>query len=415
MKQSGFNIVILLLIGLSGCNQDISVSNSIKVEINTDTPYELLKKEDASCVFCMTDTMLHTFSDNNAKIKLRGNSTAEFPKRPFTLKLSKNSSLCGMPEAKKWVLLANYFDKTMLRNALAFKMSEDSKLTWTPHFRFVELYYNGVHNGTYQLCEKVEVNNRRVEVPPDGWLIEVDARVTEEDTYFTTNHMEHPFRIDYPDKNYSTEQIEQIHNFIQQAEDVLFGEHFTNPDTGWRKYLDEESWIDWLLINEIAKNGDGNFYSSCWMHSGSDGKILMGPIWDYDTCFGNNIYEKPRNPEGFYVLEAQWFMRLMEDPLFAQDVRERFLFFYNNRSMYYDFIRKNALRLRSAVDNNDTIWHTIGTQISPYLVPNQTYDEDIEELIQWLQKRFEWLKNNFNRIHILQDEKLYTIQGQRIK
>lgn len=158
--------------------------------------------------------------------------------------------------------------------------------------------------------------------------------------------------------------------------------------------LDEDSWIDWFIINEIAKNGDGNFYSSCYMHLDTCGKIAMGPIWDYDTCFGNNIFEDPRNPEGFYVRNSEWYSRLMEDDLFAQHVHERFAFFYNNKDEYYNFLRLQAQSLHPAIKSNDEIWHTIGEQISPYLIPCETYEEDLNLLIVWLEKRMEWLKNN---------------------
>ena len=376
---------------MSGCQQDVCVNIYPKVEIWCSSAYDHLPKDNKACTFQLTDTDLHVVSDDHALIKLRGNSTSEWPKRPFSIQLSKECSLCGMPEAKKWVLLANWFDKTMLRNSLAFMMGEKSALDWTPHFQFIELYYNGAYKGTYQLCEKIEVHPNRVEIAPEGWLIEIDANMTEKGTYFRTTHMENPYRIAYPDKNLTQQQTEQIHTSFIQAEEVLFGENFSDTVNGWRKYLDEESWIDWYLINEIAKNGDGNFYRSCYMHSSSDGKIALGPLWDYDTCFGNSIWEDPCNPVGIYVGRTEWFVRLMQDTLFAQKVRERFAFFYNQQDQYYNYIYQTAKILQPSIKKNDGVWHTIGTQISPYLSPNSSYDEDVNTLVSWLKVRFEWL------------------------
>lgn len=373
-------LIFTILLFMTGCTghhfDDVSLQTIPKVKIECTTAYELLQKEDELCLFELTDSMHMVYRDEKAKIKLRGNSTAECPKRPFTLKLSQNQSLCGLPDAKKWVLLANYFDSTMLRNALAFRMSEQANLEWTPHSRFVELFYNGIYQGIYQLCEKVEVGAHRVDIAQDGWLIEIDTRVTDKDSYFRTVHMENPYRIEYPDKNLSEQRIEQLHAFFQQAEDALFGEHFTDSIEGWRKYLDEDSWIDWFLINEMAKNNDAVFYSSCYMHSAPDGRIVMGPIWDFDLGYGNTTNNGCDSPIGWHVRNSAWYTRLFEDPVFAQNVRMRFQSFYYNRSDYYSFIRRQACSLQ------------------PHVERNVSYEESIEKLLLWLEKRLDWLNNN---------------------
>ena len=391
LRLGSIYIIVVTSVVLCSCHVEEPDLLFPRIEIYSGVSYEGQAKIYTQCDVKLTDTERHIMKVDG-KIKLRGNSTSEFPKRPFTIKLHQETSLLGMPAASKWVLLANYFDKTMLRNALAFKMSEDSRLGWTPHFRFVELFYNGKYKGMYQLCEKVDVHPARVKSPVDGWLIEIDARVTESDNYFQTPHMENPFRIEWPDIPPAT--IAPIQGFVTEAEDALFSDHFTHPTEGWRKYLDEETWVDWYLINEIAKNCDGNLYSSCYMHLDTYSKIAMGPVWDYDTCFGNCVYEEPRNPEGFYIRNANWYTRLFEDPLFAKHVRERFFFFYQNKEKYYDFIRQESTHLRPAVISNDDIWHTIGVQISPYLEPCLSYDEDVRFLIDWLDTRLEWLKMN---------------------
>lgn len=373
-------LIFTILLFMTGCTghhfDDVSLQTIPKVKIECTTAYELLQKEDEPCLFELTDSIHMVYRDEKARIKLRGNSTAECPKRPFTLKLSQNQSLCGLPDAKKWVLLANYFDSTMLRNALAFRMSEQTNLEWTPHSRFVELFYNGIYQGIYQLCEKVEVGAHRVDIAQDGWLIEIDTRVTDKDSYFLTVHMENPYRIEYPDKNLSEQRIEQLHAFFQQAEDALFGEHFTDSIEGWRKYLDEDSWIDWFLINEMAKNNDAVFYSSCYMHSAPDGRIVMGPVWDFDLGYGNTTNNGCDSPIGWHVRTSAWYTRLFEDPVFAQNVRMRFQSFYYNRSDYYSFIRRQACSLQ------------------PHVERNVSYEESIEKLLLWLEKRLDWLNNN---------------------
>lgn len=352
-----------------------------------DTDYLFLKKEYVPCVLKKGKEGSKTRDSLDGVIRLRGNSTAECPKRPFTLKLNKKFSLCDMPESKKWVLLANWYDRTMLRNALAFYMSEDSRMDWTPHSCHVDLYYNNEYKGIYQLCEKVEVNTNRVKVGRDGWLIEVDTRVTGEDVYFMTKHMENPFRIDYPDKKITEEQFEQIRMSLQKAEEILFSDNFAHPEEGWRKYLDEDSWIDWYLINEIAKNNDAIFYTSCYMHYAEDGLIAMGPVWDFDLGYGNTKLNDCDLSAGWHVRHSNWYTRLFEDTLFVQNVQKRFLFFYNNRANYYTYVRQQAAILNISADKNDSVWIDFPQRHS-------TYNEEVESLVQWLEQRIEWMKNN---------------------
>lgn len=390
------NVYYFLILLLCGCeNPDTTPVLPITHQptlfnILCYTDYSLLEKKDTSCVFEQWDDESNVQESMEGKIRLRGNSTAECPKRPFALKLDKKVSLCNMPEAKKWVLLANWYDRTMLRNALAFYMSEDSRMDWTPHSCYVDLYYNNEYKGIYQLCEKVEVNTNRVNVERDGWLIEVDTRVTDEDVYFTTKHMENPFRIDYPDKKITEEQFEQIRMSLQKAEEILFGDNFAHPEEGWRKYLDEDSWIDWYLINEIAKNNDAIFYTSCYMHSTKNGSIAMGPIWDFDLGYGNTTLNECNLPEGWHVRLSSWYSRLFEDPLFVLNVKKRFQFFYDNRENYYAFIRQHADNLSVPMRKNDSIWQLSGDTFEK----KNTYNEEVDALIMWMERRLEWMKNS---------------------
>jgi hypothetical protein len=164
--------------------------------------------------------------------------------------------------------------------------------------------------------------------------------------------------------------------FFQQAEDALFADNFTDSIDGWRKYLNEDSWIDWFLINEIAKNNDAVFFSSCYMHSGTDGRIVMGPVWDFDLGYGNTTNNGCDSPVGWHVCTSSWYRRLFEDDLFAQKVRRRFQFFYGNRNNYCSFVRRQAGSLRPHVDRN------------------VSYEENIDELLLWLEQRLDWLNKN---------------------
>ena len=354
-----------------------------------------LDREGTDCIFSVTDKeMRYIQSVSEGTVHLRGNTTAVCPKKPFDVRLNKSQRVLNMPPAHRWVLLANYFDRTMLRNALAFIISEDSRLDWTPRFQFVDLYYNGVPRGTYQLCEKVQVRANRVPVPHDGWLVEIDAHATKQDTRFYVAHLESPVRVDrLPEDDPSA--LDSLKALFKNADKALFANTFCDSLIGWRKYLDEASFVDWYVINEIAKNNDACMYSSCFMHSGSDGKIVMGPVWDFDLAFGNITSHECDSPEGFYIRNARWYKRLMQDSTFEKRVNERFAYFLSREQKYSDFIRKAAERLAPYAQTNENIWQTLGVPIEPGLKAYDTYEEEVAALDEWLHARCLWLSRQY--------------------
>lgn len=398
MSRNRFIIISCLfcLYVLSSCQQEpvkpIKIDDLPRVEITSARQYSKITRTDKHCRVSISDGA-NVLLESQGEIHIRGNSTANCPKRSFLLKLNEDLSVCGMPAAQSWGLLANYYDKTMLRNALAFKLSEDSRLQWTPRTKFVELWFNDEHKGIYQLCEKIQIHPNRVNIPSDGWLVEVDARTPEDEPQFSTLWIEQPFHVLYPE-NIDSTILNAIAAYFLKAENALLSESFVDSIDGWRNYFDEQSWIDWYLINEIAKNTDAIFFSSCFMYSGQDGRIVIGPVWDYDLAFGNTTINGTDTPEGWYIRTTGWYQRLFEDPTFAQAVKKRFAYFYNRREDYFQFIRSEASVLGPHVLANENIWHTMDKQLwnEPFY---STYDENIDALIDWLSQRFEWMNGNW--------------------
>ena len=387
-------LYIACLAVFTSCRQGathIDISNMAQMDLRSSTPYNKINHITRHCSVTITDSLYLPLKEEGS-IHLRGNYTANQPKRPFLLKLNHEREIGAMPAARSWVLLANYFDRSMLRNALAFRIAEDSKLDWTPHYQFVELYFNDEHKGTYQVCEKVQVHPNRLQIPTEGWLIEVDARVTENDMHFRTPHMENAFRFHMPDDSVFTPKMSEIAAFVNHAEEVLFSATFADSIGGWRQFLEEESWIDWYIINEIAKNNDAVFFSSCFMHLSSNGKIAVGPIWDFDLAFGNTTDNNSDDPHGWYVSQSNWYTRLFEDPAFAAAVQKSFEYFYEIKNDYFLFVRRQSDFLRPHAQANEYIWHTFGRQFGICPTDCLDYDTAIEELIVWLDERLRWIK-----------------------
>lgn len=342
------------------------------------------------------------FVESRVNIKGRGNSSWKFPKKPFRLKFDEKISLLDMHKDKSWVLIPNYNDKSMLRNSLAFYMSSISNLDYTPESHFVDLTYNGKYWGTYQLCEKVKISNHRVAVGDDGFLFEIDSRATSEtdSRYFFVPHLENVVNIKDPEVGYGDANFRYAEDFVIRADGALFSSGFTNPTTGWQAYIDMDSFVDWYLIQEIGKNLDGAFDTSCYMHLSRGGKLKMGPIWDMDVAYGNidQANQTCYRPEGFHVMYVQWYMRLFKDPAFVARVKERFNYFYRHQNDILANINADAQYLKYSVQENDNVWHLLNVKTWPNYNMWGSYQNEVQELKTWFVNRMEWLKTQFDKM-----------------
>ena len=336
----------------------------------------------------------------SVNIKGRGNSSWKFPKKPYRLKFDEKVSMLDMHKDKSWVLLPNYNDKSMLRNSLAFYMSKISNLDYTPEAHFIELIFNGKYKGTYQLCEKLKISNHRVAVGDDGFLIEIDSRAPGESDsrYFQVPHLENVVNIKDPELEYSDEGFSYIRDFVIKADEALFGSKFTDPNVGWQAYLDMDSFVDWYLIQEIGKNLDGNFDTSCFMHLARGGKLMMGPMWDMDVAYGNidQANQSCYRPTGFHIKNVQWYSRLFRDPAFVARVKERFNYFYRHQNDILANVNADAQYLKYSAQENNDVWGVLNVKTWPNYNIWGSYQNEVQDLKEWFVTRMEWLKTQFD-------------------
>lgn len=333
-------------------------------------------------------------------MKGRGNSTWAAPKKPYAIKFDKKKSLMDLPEDKSWVLLANYYDATLLRNDLAFFMgNEISTLDWTPHYQQADLILNGQYKGIYQLGEKVKISKKRVNVGDDGFLLEVDAKADANEVTFNVTHIGQPINIKEPDVVVDGEDYNYIVDYLTNADAVLFSENWLDAEDGYKKYIDMSSFVDWYLINEIAKNNDAIFYTSCYMNLKRGGKLKMGPLWDFDVAFGGYPWE-PRASEisnlttGFYIKDVSWINRMFNDPEFLSLVKERFNDFYSRKQDMLDHIDSKAAIIIEKVIEDNKLWGRITDKTASNEEVKVAYQEKVNQLKTWLSTRLEWLKTN---------------------
>ena len=185
--------------------------------------------------------------------------------------------------------------------------------------------------------------------------------------------------------------------YLQQVDSVLYGDDFKDPFNGYAKYMDVSSFVEWYLVNEIAKNNDACFFTSCYMNLSRGGKLRMGPVWDFDLAFGNVDYNGNYDPTGFWIKKAaSWYSRLFQDENFVKKVKERFDYFYANKNVLFNEINENANYLKYSVVEDNAVWKTLYKNVNPNYAIWGSYDNEVAYLKQWLNTRMEWLKAEFD-------------------
>ena len=346
-----------------------------------------------------------SFQDLEMKIKGRGNSTwwqgGIWGKKPYQIKFGDKTEVLNMPKDKKWVLLAELSDKSLIRNKIAREIANISRFDYVPQAEYSEVFINEQHVGTYLIGQKVEESKNRVNIGDTGYLIEIDTdangRIETDDVYFRSSQWSSRYEdgvlnIKEPSLEYDSEEFNLIKDHVNDFEEALFGNNFKDPDLGYRSFIDLPSFIDWFLVNEISKNQDARSYSSIYFNYIPGEKIKMGPVWDFDLAFGNVDYSNAENPEGFWIKENLWFKRMFEDPYFSDLVNTRFNYYENNLSSILSKVDEFENYLSKSQKKNFEIWDILSKDVWPIPVKYDTHREYVEYLKNWIDTRMLWLK-----------------------
>ena len=348
--------------------------------------------------------------DRPIQIRGRGNSTwtAE-EKKPYQIKFLEGQEVLGMADDRRWVLLAEYFDRSMIRNKLSYEMGQMSNFDYSPQGEYVEVFFNDQPQGTYVLAQKVEESKNRLDIGDNGYLIEMDQRyrVAEDDVYFEPpifrqraekfSWLDTIYNIKEPaDIQYGSEAYSNVENFVNAFEEVLFGDNFKDPEEGYRSYIDLDSFIDWYLINEIGKSVDAYGYASVFFSYVPGEKIKMGPIWDFDLSYGNADYSATAfYAEGNHINQHPWFERLLEDDFFRQKVIERYTHYYDKRDEFLALIDKFSDQINRSQVLNYELYQNLGEEMwNNRSAVFQTHAEEVEYLKSWLFERINWMNGN---------------------
>jgi len=366
------------------------------------------------------------------KIAGRGNYTWTLDKKPYKLSLDKKKNLCGMGEAKKWALVANHYDRSLLRNTVAMEIAQGlDNLAFTPDSVPGEVYLNGTYQGQYTLMERINIGTNRVEIDElkdnqggvndsapnvtGGYLLEWDFR----------QGADHNFEVggsgwvginepeDEDDgSGITAAQINYISDFVRDADVALFEDDFADPVNGWRKYIDEDSAVDHYIVQELTKTLAANFYTSVNMYKTRDtvvngvtvpGKLYFGPVWDFDTSMGSALYPANQGTTtGWYVrtensaIEAKqtsetWYNRMFEDPAFAQAVDDRWDEVYAQLVASDAYIGAQAGIIANSAEANFDLWD-ITEELEDVQVIKGSWTAEVTYLRTWLKQRIAWME-----------------------
>lgn len=367
-------------------------------------------------------------------IELRGQSSQQFPLKSYSIELRDNTgksieqSLFGLPKESDWILYAPYNDKTLMRNFLAYTMSREMG-RWAANCRYVELILNGEYRGIYVFMERIKRGSGRVNITKlnstdingdavtGGYIFSIDK---EADGWFSnykplnsTNNQTIQFSYIYPKASSITSaQSSYLKNFVDSFELALQNAETKNYPLNWRNFADENSFIDYLIINEISRNIDGYRLSS-YFHkdrNSKDGRIKAGPVWDYDLAFRNAnyctgsgyagwIYDSFNKtcPKDYWQIPFWW-------DVITKDVRFKSLL----RCRWKE-LRQTSLswaRINTLIDSVATLtteargrhfakWPVLGQYVWPNPTPiASNYSDELLYLKEWIENRIKWMDAN---------------------
>lgn len=375
------------------------------------------------------------------EINKRGSSSLMFPKNMFGLSLrdeedeNRNLPLLGMPSENNWILYAPYTDMTLMRNVVAYQLSEE--MGWyAPRTRYVELFlHSGTgpvtmqhYHGVYVLVERIKWDNNRVNItkiaPEDnsepeitgGYIIKKD-RLNPGESGFRTRRGTQLAHVRPHEIDMTRDQREWIRNYMSDFEEALFGEQFRNPDIGYEKYIDTDSFIDHFLHTELLKEIDG-FRLSTFMYKDRDGKLIMGPVWDYNLSLGIGNYLEGWIPRGWYheimVNDCfigcnirEWYLRLMEDPDYMERLKSRWWELrqgiFSNEYLL-GMIDANREQLQESQARDFQRWPRLGSYVWPNWYIGNTWMDEVNWMKNWLSERLAWMDSQLgpqpeNRLH----------------
>lgn len=365
------------------------------------------------------------FRDASSKIKLRGNSTAKLAKKPYNFKLSTKRAVFGMVSSKKWCLIANATDKTLMRNAIALSLAKDFGLPYASDYRIVEVFLNGVNQGCYMLVEQIDIDKQKVDIDVENGdaLLQLDnelARHDEATSYFYTGSTDNStiaYRQCFGIERYDEADVEYVQTVKARVDEIEIAFE-SQEEAAITSVINVESFVNYYLLCEYCKDIDATI-SSKWFFL-KDGILYAGPPWDYDLSMGNvnynsvyktsGYFQNSTGSHGLYANTFVWFKSLMNCSWFKELVKNRLSELKATITSYYsgenNFIDTFCSTYAGVIGRNyaSTSSGGAGWPINvvassmEYSSPYSTYSGNVEFLRTWLTERTKWLSSYFGAV-----------------
>ena len=423
------NLAELAFYGEKGEGDDsqfYQITNLPMVVINTKGAQEVTSKEEelSSVVYIVSEEGKKLLATEKTGVRGRGNASWNFPKKPYRLKFDEKQQLLDAPaKAKKWTLINNYGDKTLMRNILAFELSRRFGLAYTPYCHPVDVVLNGEYRGCYQLCDQIEVNKNRVNItemePEDvalpelsgGYLIEVDAYASTEASHFYST-LGTPVTIKSPDdEDIVNAQTRYITDYFNRMENAVFAGNFANPETGYRRYLDLDSFLKHFMVGEMSGNTD-TYWSVYMTKDRESDKFFTGPVWDFDIAFDNDQRTYPIEAHTDYIFAskgsvASEAMRQMVNRIVKEDegARQRLLELWSearntkgvDETSLLEYVDKTVELLNESQKLNFLRWNILSERVHENPQASGSYEGEVAIVKNFIRKRLPQLDGFIGR------------------
>ena len=365
------------------------------------------------------------FHTDSLDVRGRGNASWQFPKKPYRMKLFNKTRLLGNPaNEKNWTLINNYGDKTLMRNLVAFNISDRMDMPFTSVGRPVDVVVNGEYVGTYQLCDQMEVASGRIETEKmsdkdialpnlsGGYLLEVDGYAygspwdptsQPEPVKFTSSRKNVPVTVKYPkDDEIVDAQFNYIESHFNAMESAILASNYTNPTNGFRKYVDVATFVRHFLICELSGNTD-SYWSVYMVKKRNDDKFYFGPMWDFDIAFENDnrTYPIQGKTEWLYTYNGgagnfkDLVSRILSDPQLYNEIKTVYAQYRDSKKLNADslvaLVDDYAEKMDASQKLNFTRWNILNAKVHQNWGAQGSYAGELEVLKRYLRYRVAWM------------------------
>ena len=431
-SSSRTNIAEIEFYGYKGEGDDshfYQVTNLPTLSYHTysgNEPYDKVNELDANmCLIYDDGTLIQEYP---ITARLRGNASTGFPKKPYRIKFNdgkthhmlRGSKMESPAKARKWTLINNYGDKTLMRNIVSFETSRRIGMEYTVWCQPVDVIVNGEYKGCYQLCDQITADPYRVPVtemePTDieepfvsgGYLVEVDAYAGSERSKFSSKRGI-PVTIKEPGEDEIVrEQSTYIKNYFDSMENLIWSSNYTDPETGYRSKLDLDSFLKYLLLGEFTGNTD-TYYSTYMYKERSSDLFYVGPGWDYDLAFDNDNRTYPVNNHSDWVFRTggssasgmvSLVNRVMSDPYADNRLKEIWAEIRDEKRITVDdmvhYVDSMEEAMAASARLNFLRWPILNQRVHQNAYALGSYDEEVEMIRNCIRGRVEWFDNKLN-------------------